>query len=74
MVTVNRVNDMIITVDRIENNKIVFLTDNDKQFIVSKDIFPHLNEGDIINANVDDGLTKTKRNQIQNKLNDLFNK
>lgn len=65
---------MIITVDRIEEEKIVFITDDDKQFLVDKKIFPTLKEGDIINANVDYDLTKSKKEEVKNRLNNLFNR
>lgn len=74
MVNVAQVNDMIITVDRIEEEKIVFITDDDKQFLVDKKIFPTLKEGDIINANVDYDLTKSKKEEVKNRLNNLFNR
>ncbi len=74
MVIATQVNDMIITVDRIEEQKIVFITEDDKQFVVDKNIFPTLKEGDVINAKVDCELTMSKKDEVKNRLNNLFNR
>ena len=65
---------MHITVDRIENGVIVFVTQDDKTFNVSQDIFPTLCEGDIITAGVDTFATDTKKQELNTRLQNLFNK
>lgn len=70
----NQVIDMKITVDRIENNIVVFQTEDGKSFEISKDIFPTLKEGDIITAFVDKSATESKKNEVNARLQNLFNK
>ncbi len=65
---------MQITVDRIEENIIVFVTQDGKTFEISKDIFPTLKEGDIISANVDVSATQVKKQELNTRLQNLFNK
>lgn len=70
----NQVIDMKITVDRIENNIVVFQTEDGKSFEISKDIFPTLKEGDIITAFVDKSATESKKSEVNARLQNLFNK
>lgn len=65
---------MQITVDRIEEEIIVFITQDCKTFSVSKDIFPTLKEGDVITANVDAFATQEKKQELNIRLQNLFNK
>ena len=69
-----RVIDMQITVDRIEENIIVFVTQDGKTFEIHKDIFPALSEGDVITASVDDSVNNMKKQELNTRLQNLFNK
>lgn len=66
--------NMQITVDRIENGVIVFVTQEGKTFTVSQDVFPTLSEGDIISAGVDTLATDIKKQEFNTRLQNLFNK
>lgn len=69
-----RVIDMQITVDRIEENIIVFVTQDGKTFEIPKDIFPTLSEGDVITVSVDASVNNMKKQELNTRLQNLFNK
>ena len=69
-----RVIDMQITVDRIEENIIVFVTQDGKTFEIPKDIFTTLSEGDVITVSVDASVNNMKKQEFNTRLQNLFNK
>ena len=69
-----RVIDMQITVDRIEENIIVFVTQDGKTFEIPKDIFTTLSEGDVITVSVDASVNNMKKQELNTRLQNLFNK
>ena len=71
--------DIMYTVDRIENNKVVLEDENKNMIIQDKILFPeNIKDGDIVYKDgniykIDKDKTNKKRNEIRNKFDSLIN-
>ena len=71
--------DIMYTVDRIENNKVVLEDENKNMIIQDKILFPEdIKDGDIVYKDgsiykIDKDKTNKKRNEIRNKFDSLIN-
>ena len=66
---------MKIVIDRIEKKLAVAELPNGDQKVCPIEIFPEgIKEGDIVNIEIDSEATKSRRNEMKSKMNELLKK
>ena len=63
---------MRVVIDRIENDRIVVELPNKETVNVSRRLFSDAEEGDIYIMDKDSAANKTRRKQIEKKMQNLF--
>ena len=61
-----------LTIDRIENEIAVVITDEGKRFNISSELFPDIKEGNIYNISLDEEEMKIRMQKIKEIADDIW--
>ena len=65
-------NNMKLTIDRIEGEYAVVITDKGEKFDIPSGVFPDLKEGNIYEICLDKAEMKSRQSQIEKLMDDIW--